>query len=103
MAAKTVEKWAAGFYSDQLHVAKGHFKETKKQLRREGGSHADEVDRALGFGHTYPRDTDLLHDTQEEALDALHAREFAEILILQSKIGRAQSRMNLIDDFEVQK
>jgi hypothetical protein len=97
--ARTVEKWVAGIYDGRLYVAKGHFKETKRQLRREGGSHADEVDLALGFGHMYSRDTDLLHDTQEEALDALYSRELKKIRVLRGDVEKIQDHLNMIDDF----
>ena len=99
--AKVVEKWVAGIWNDRLYVAKGHFKETKKQLRREGGSHADQVDIALHFHHTFPRDTDLLHDTAEDALDALYGREGQGRIELLAKVKRVDARMNLIDDFEI--
>jgi len=99
--AKVVEKWAAGIYSGRLHVAKGHFKETKKQIRREGGSHADEVDLALGFHHTFQRDTEFLHDTAGEALKALRSREAHKILKLLEKIEKIQDNLILIDDFEI--
>ncbi len=99
--SRVVEKWVAGIYNDRLYVAKGHFKETKKQLRREGGSHADKVDIALHFHHTFLRDTDLLHDTAKEALDALRLREMLTIEQAQGKIERIQTRLDLIDDFEI--
>ena len=100
---KVVEKWVAGFWNGHLKVAKGHFKETKKQLKREGGSHADAVDIALGFGHTFPRDTDLLHDTAEEALDALRLRKVQKIRDLRLDTRQVQDELNLIDGYEVQK
>lgn len=99
--AKIVEKWAAGFWCDRLYVAKGHFKETKKQLRLEGGSHGDQLDNALTCGTVFPLDTDFLHDTKEQALNALYARETQNIRSLQIKIDRSQGRINIIGDFEI--
>jgi len=98
--SKTVEKWVAGFWCDRLYVAKGDFKETKKQLRRESGSHHDDVDTAIHFGHTFPRDTDLLHDTRTEALDALYGRESQKRIDLLKKVEAIDIRMDLLNNFE---
>jgi len=98
---EVVEKWAAGFWCDRLHVVKGHFKKTKKQYRREGGSHADGMDLALSWTSQFYHDTDILHDTAQEALDALHAREMQKMQKLREKIQQIQDGLNLIDDFEI--
>ncbi len=97
----TVEKWAAGIWCDRLYVIKGHFKVTPKQYRREGGTHSDDMDLALKWRSVFDHDTDLLHDTQAEALEALHSRELREILNLQKGVERAQTRIDLVEEFEV--
>ena len=98
--SETVDKWVAGIYSGRLRVAKGHFKKTAKLYRREGGSHADDVDLALGFTSQFYHDTDRLHDTAEEALSALRGREEAERMKLLSRIEWIEGRMDLIDGFD---
>jgi len=99
--SEVVEKWAAGIWCDRLCVAKGHFKKTAKQYRREGGAHADSMDLALGLAARFDHDTDLLHDTPEEALNALHAREMQKIQVMQEKMDKIQDNIRLIDDFEI--
>lgn len=101
--SKIVEKWAACTRNGILHVAKGHFKVTPKRLKREGGSHADQMDLALYFKDQLDRETDLLHDTAEEALDALHSRKMQEMQRLRSEIEKIQGELSLIDDYEVSK
>jgi len=96
-----VEKWAAGFWCDRLYVVKGHFKKTAKQYRREGGSHADKMDLALSWGGRFDHDTDLLHDTQKEALDALYGREAQKRIALLHGIEKIDAQMDLINDFEI--
>ncbi len=94
---KTVEKWAACFWCDRLHVAKGRFKKTAKQYRRESGSYDDDIAVALGQEDRFSNDTDLLHDTKEGALDALHSREMQVIQTLRDKIEKIQVRLDLIE------
>ena len=99
--SEIVEKWVAGIYSGRLHVAKGHFKKTKKQYRREGGSHADDIDLALGFASQFDHNTDRLHDSAEGALAALRLRAKQDITRFEEKIYMLQGHINLADDFEI--
>lgn len=93
----TVEKWAASFWCRHLYVAKGHFKVAKTQLiRAEESSYSDNLDIALRFLHTFPHDTDLLHDTRNEALDALQEREERKILDLRENITQIEDQLELI-------
>jgi hypothetical protein len=99
--SEIVEKWVAGFWCDRLYVVKGHFKKTAKQYRREGGSHADDMDLALKWSSRFDHDTDLLHDTAEEALDALSDRLATDLQTSQAKSKKIQGNLDLIDDFEI--
>ena len=94
--SEIVEKWVAGFWCDRLHVAKGHFKKTKKQYRREGGSHADDIDLALGWSSQFSHDTDLLHDSQIEALDALSDGLDMDLQVLRDKTAKLLDQLELV-------
>ena len=100
--SKTVEKWAAGFWCDRLYVAKGHFKKTKKQYRHEEGSYDNDMVLCLAWVSQFNHDTDLLHDTGEEALDALRSRELQAVQVLRDRIKRAEERQVLLNNVKVQ-
>jgi hypothetical protein len=59
------------------------------------------MDLALSWSSRFDHDTDLLHDTAKDALDALHAREMQKTQKLREKIGKIQGNLDLINDFEI--
>jgi len=99
--SEIVTKWAATVWCDKVQVAKGHFKQTAKMFVREGGRHHDDLNLALGFVDRVTHQSNLLHDTVEQALDALRRREMRKIHNLQVQLNRVQKQIDLIDDFEI--
>jgi len=97
-----VKKWVAGFWSDDLIVVKARFNETPKQfaLVREDSASYRQAQIALGFtSRVIKENQDRLHDTWEEAVDALHSRVLKVLQTHRRHIEKCQEQMGVLDDF----
>jgi hypothetical protein len=99
---KIVEKWIAGFWVDELIVIKAKFKETPKQftLIQEDCTEGDRASSAIGYVTNIPKNGDRIHDTPEEALNALHKRELNTLNNLRWQLETTQNKMNQINTFD---
>lgn len=82
--SKIVVKWAARVFGNKVYVGKGEFRETKKLFILEHGSY--DLKMAIRYNTQFYHDTKLLHDTAQEAIDALYKRKLEEIRSLRERI-----------------
>lgn len=83
--SKEVTKWAAKLnLHGEVVTSSAVFRETKKQLRLLGSSFSDyyTIDRLIGYRTVLPIVTNLLHDSEEDAVDWLMRVRNAESLDL---------------------
>ncbi len=100
--AEIVTKWAAGhIYKDSIVLVKGQFRKTAKLFIAENP--LPELNRILGYVGRVSQDTDLLHDTWQEALDALMAVEDHKITVAEGEIADARNLIEKIVSFATEK
>lgn len=92
--SEQVAKWAASIYTSRLYVARVKCRKTAKLFIAERG--VGDENLALSFQTNFPHDTDLLHDTEIEALDALDARIERDKLKLLAKLAKLEEHQEII-------
>ena len=92
--SERVTKWVANIWFNRLCVARVKCRQTAKMFIAEGA--LDDEKTALDFQTNFPHGTNLLHDTEIEALDALDARIEQDKLKLRAKLEKLEAHQKTI-------
>ena len=93
--SERVEKWAANIWCNQLYVARVTCRKTTKMFIVDRDSSGD-AKPATDYQTNFPHGTNLLHDTEIEALDALDVRIEQDKLKLRAKLEKLEDHQKTI-------